>query len=199
MRFFGKPSRSSPYLPLGQRVADEAVTALRRLVQEGTDIDHIVLAGGGAFFFADARGSGLPDTYAHCRSGRVPRELQGVPDRGVAGTAAGTAPCGIGHDRKPMTSRRSAAPTPREQGTPRPQTLVLTVRLFPNVYPALVAEFTNVGRRLRATRAAQLMMVGLLQEQAHVSLQRSAREGAPPRSTATSRGTKARAQPQRHE
>jgi hypothetical protein len=79
-----------------------------------------------------------------------------------------------------MTSRRSAAPTPGEQGTPRPQTLILTVRLFPNVHPALVAEFTNVGRRLRATRAAQLMMVGLLQEQAHLGLQRSAREGAPP-------------------
>lgn len=69
-----------PYLPLGQRVADEAVTALRRLVQDGTDIDHIVLAGGGAAFFADAVARAYPNHpltpapdpfYANCRGFQI--------------------------------------------------------------------------------------------------------------------------------
>ena len=69
-----------PYLPLGERVADEAVTALRRLVQEGTDIDHIVLAGGGAPFFARAVAraypshplTAVPDAFhANCRGFQI--------------------------------------------------------------------------------------------------------------------------------
>ncbi len=49
---------------------------MKRLVQDGTDIDAIVLAGGGAFFFGDAIGRAyprhtvitLPDAfYANCR------------------------------------------------------------------------------------------------------------------------------------
>lgn len=76
VRIFGNPVSLEPYLPLGQRIADEAVTAMKRLVQDGTDIDAIVLAGGGAFFFADAIARAypkhsaitLPDAfYANCR------------------------------------------------------------------------------------------------------------------------------------
>lgn len=80
VRVFGQPVDLAPYLPLGQRVADEAVTALRRLVQDGTDIDAIVLAGGGAGFFAGAIGraypkhvvTALPDAfYANCRGFQI--------------------------------------------------------------------------------------------------------------------------------
>ena len=80
VRFFGKPLDLSPYLPLGQRVADEAVTALRRLVQDGTDIDHILLAGGSAFFFGEALARAypkhvltpVPDAfYANCRGFQI--------------------------------------------------------------------------------------------------------------------------------
>jgi plasmid segregation protein ParM len=80
VRFFGKPLDLSPYLPLGQRVADEAVTALRRLVQDGTDIDHILLAGGSAFFFGEALARAYPrhaltpvpdPFYANCRGFQI--------------------------------------------------------------------------------------------------------------------------------
>jgi plasmid segregation protein ParM len=80
VRFFGKPLALESYLPLGQRIADEAVTALRRLVQDGTDIDHIVLAGGSAFFFADAVARAYPKHtltpvpeafYANCRGFQI--------------------------------------------------------------------------------------------------------------------------------
>ena len=80
VRVFGKPVDLAPYLPLGQRVADEAITAMRRLVQDGTDIDAIVLAGGGAGFFAGAIGraypkhtvTALPDAfYANCRGFQI--------------------------------------------------------------------------------------------------------------------------------
>jgi plasmid segregation protein ParM len=54
------PLSLEPYLGLGQRIADEAVTAMKRVVQDGTDIDAIVLAGGGAFFFGDAIGRAYP-------------------------------------------------------------------------------------------------------------------------------------------
>ena len=76
VRIFGNPLSLEPYLPLAQRVADEAVTAMKRLVQDGTDIDVIVLAGGGALFFADAIARAyprhemitLPDAFfANCR------------------------------------------------------------------------------------------------------------------------------------
>ena len=76
----GRSIALEPYLLLGQRVADEAVTALRRLVQDGTDIDHIVLAGGGTFFFADAIVRAypshpltpVPDSfYANCRGFQI--------------------------------------------------------------------------------------------------------------------------------
>jgi plasmid segregation protein ParM len=60
VRIFGNPLPLEPYLALGQRIADEAVTAMKRLVQDGTDIDAIVLAGGGAFFFGDAIGRAYP-------------------------------------------------------------------------------------------------------------------------------------------
>lgn len=76
VRIFGNPLSLEPYLPLGQRIADEAVTAMKRLVQDGTDIDAIVLAGGGAFFFGDAIARAYPKHsvialpeafYANCR------------------------------------------------------------------------------------------------------------------------------------
>ena len=80
LRVCGRSIALEPYLPLGQQVADEAVTALRRLVLDGTDVDHIVLAGGGTFFFADAVARAypghpltpVPDAfYANCRGFQI--------------------------------------------------------------------------------------------------------------------------------
>lgn len=45
--------------------------------------------------------------------------------------------------------------------------VVLTVRLYGRGHELLVAEFQTLGRRRRAARAAQLMMVGLMYEHAH--------------------------------
>jgi hypothetical protein len=45
--------------------------------------------------------------------------------------------------------------------------VVLTVRLYGRGHELLIAEFENLGRRRRAARAAQLMMVGLMYEHAH--------------------------------
>jgi plasmid segregation protein ParM len=80
VRFFGKPLELGPYLALGQRVADETVTAMRRLVQEGTDIDNVVLGGGGAGFFRDAIARAYPKHaltelpepfFANCRGFQI--------------------------------------------------------------------------------------------------------------------------------
>jgi hypothetical protein len=48
--------------PYGRKVAALVgeVTAMKRLVQDGTDIDAVVLAGGGAFFFGEAIGRAYP-------------------------------------------------------------------------------------------------------------------------------------------
>jgi plasmid segregation protein ParM len=98
-RFFGKPFPLEPYLPLGQRIADEAVTALRRLVQGGTDVDHILLAGGSAFFFADALARAYPrhalttlpgSFFANCRGFQIAGLQQAQVD------LRGKAPAGVG-------------------------------------------------------------------------------------------------------
>ncbi len=100
VRFFGKPLALEPYLPLGQRIADEAVTAMRRLVQDGTDVDHILLAGGGALYFADAVARAYPrhalttlsdSFYANCRGFQIAGLQQGQVDpRRGARASAGT-------------------------------------------------------------------------------------------------------------
>jgi len=50
-KFFGQPLDLEPYLDAGRRVVHEAITEMRLVVQDGSDIDNFVLAGGGAFFF----------------------------------------------------------------------------------------------------------------------------------------------------
>lgn len=97
VRFFGKPLALEPYLPLAQRIADEAVSALRRLVQGGTDIDQIVLAGGAAFFFADALARAypkhalttLPDAFfANCRGFQIAGLQSSSHETAHAGSSA---------------------------------------------------------------------------------------------------------------
>jgi hypothetical protein len=73
-----------------------------------------------------------------------------------------------------MTARTSTGKTnvPGSDPTGR---LILTVRLYPAVHGVLIEEFSRVGWRLRAARAAHLMMVGLLHERAHASAPLGAR------------------------
>jgi plasmid segregation protein ParM len=49
--FFGQPRDIGKHIVAGERVVKEALAALRNQVQDGSDVDNIVLAGGGAFFF----------------------------------------------------------------------------------------------------------------------------------------------------
>lgn len=53
-RLFGQEIKLSDYLPKAKSVINEAVSALAASVGDGADIDNIILAGGGADFYADA-------------------------------------------------------------------------------------------------------------------------------------------------
>jgi PRTRC genetic system protein D len=99
VNFFGKPLALDRYLPLGQRVADEIVTAMRRVIQQGTDIDNIVVAGGAGFFFRDAIARAypkhsiteLPDAFfANCRGFQISGLQHAYNEQRRAGAAAGT-------------------------------------------------------------------------------------------------------------
>jgi hypothetical protein len=58
--------------------------------------------------------------------------------------------------------------------------VVLTVRLYSRAHEILVEEFASLGRRRRAARAAQLMLVGLLCERANLRPGVSMTASAPP-------------------
>jgi plasmid segregation protein ParM len=59
-KFFGKPFDLGPHLEMGQKIVREAVTALRKDLQDGSDVDNIILAGGGSFFFKREIASAYP-------------------------------------------------------------------------------------------------------------------------------------------
>ena len=56
----GKEYDLAPHLPAARKIAREAVTELRRYVQDASDIDNIIVSGGAAFFFKDAIRSAFP-------------------------------------------------------------------------------------------------------------------------------------------
>jgi plasmid segregation protein ParM len=56
---FGREYDISKHLPAARKVVTEAVTEMRRYVQDGSDLDNIIVAGGAAFFFREAIGEAL--------------------------------------------------------------------------------------------------------------------------------------------
>jgi plasmid segregation protein ParM len=62
---FGDEYDISAHVPAAQKVAQEAVTAMRRHVQDGVDIDNIIVAGGGAEFFSSAIRAAFPRHQVH--------------------------------------------------------------------------------------------------------------------------------------
>jgi plasmid segregation protein ParM len=58
----------APHLPAARKIAQEAVTDLRRYVQDASDIDNIIVSGGAAFFFRDAIRTAFP--HHEIREGR---------------------------------------------------------------------------------------------------------------------------------
>ena len=57
---FGKEYDLAPLLPMAKKVAQDAVTDMRRYVQDASDIDNVIVSGGAAFFFMDAIRAGFP-------------------------------------------------------------------------------------------------------------------------------------------
>jgi len=57
---FGRPYDLGPHLKAARKIPEEAVTYLRRYVEDGSDIDEIILSGGSAFFFRDAIRAAFP-------------------------------------------------------------------------------------------------------------------------------------------
>lgn len=64
----------------------------------------------------------------------------------------------------------------RADAAPR---VVLTVRLHGRTHALLIEEFEALGRRRRAARAAQLMLLGLVYERAHLRPGATQAEGVP--------------------
>lgn len=56
----GKDFDLAPYIPMVRKIAQDAVTDMRRYVQDASDIDNIIVSGGAAFFFKEAIRSAFP-------------------------------------------------------------------------------------------------------------------------------------------
>ncbi len=59
-RAFGSDVDLSPFLPAARKTAAEAVTAMRSRIGDASDIDNVIVAGGGAFFFGPLIQEALP-------------------------------------------------------------------------------------------------------------------------------------------
>jgi plasmid segregation protein ParM len=89
----------APHLPVAGKIAQEAVTIMRRYVQDGSDIDNIILSGGAAFFFKEALHSAFPQHQIHDRRDGLYANVRGFAlygqqrmaqtDRANAGGAEG--------------------------------------------------------------------------------------------------------------
>ncbi len=62
---FGRRYDLTPHLIAARKIPEEAVSYLRRYVEDGSDIDNIILAGGSAFFFRDAIRAAFPQHDIH--------------------------------------------------------------------------------------------------------------------------------------
>ncbi|HTR24391.1 MAG TPA: PRTRC system protein D [Terriglobales bacterium] len=62
---FGQPYDLEPHLKAARKIPEEAVSYLRRYVEDGSDIDAIILSGGSAFFFRDAICAAFPHHDVH--------------------------------------------------------------------------------------------------------------------------------------
>lgn len=59
-KIFGKEYDMTKHLRAAQKIAEDAVSEMIRFVGDGSDIDSIILVGGGAFFFRDAIKAAYP-------------------------------------------------------------------------------------------------------------------------------------------
>lgn len=62
---FGEEYSLNDVMPLAKKVAQEAITAMRQKIQDGSDIDKIIVAGGSAFFYMHALKEAFPRHKIH--------------------------------------------------------------------------------------------------------------------------------------
>lgn len=60
LQVFGRMEDLGPHLAAARKIASDAVTAMRRQVQDASDVDNIVVSGGGADFFSAAIQAAFP-------------------------------------------------------------------------------------------------------------------------------------------
>jgi plasmid segregation protein ParM len=88
-RVFGKEYDLTPHLPGAKKIAHEAITELRRFVQDGADIDNIILSGGAAFFFREAIRAAFPHHDLQESDDGLYANVRGFARFGVARMAHG--------------------------------------------------------------------------------------------------------------
>ena len=81
---FGREYDLKPHLPIARKIAQDAVTVLRRYVQDGSDLDNIILSGGAAFFFKDPLRAAFPHHQIHDRRDGLYANVRGFALYGQA-------------------------------------------------------------------------------------------------------------------
>lgn len=64
-KVFGKEYDISKHMPAARKITEEAVFEMLRFVGDGSDLDNIILVGGGAFFFKQAIKEAFPKHRVH--------------------------------------------------------------------------------------------------------------------------------------
>ena len=100
---FGRQYDLAPHLPMARKIARDAVTELRRYVQDTSDIDNIIVAGGAAFFFMDAiRGAFPHHEILEGRDGLY-ANVRGFVRYGLARCAERDRPTAVGAESVPSS------------------------------------------------------------------------------------------------
>jgi len=95
---FGQPYDLDRHLTAARKIPEEAVSYLRRYVEDGSDIDNILLAGGSAFFYRDAIRVAFPRHVIHELPDALYANVRGFQQYGMqkwAFTRRGSAPAPI--------------------------------------------------------------------------------------------------------
>ena len=80
----GREYDLAPHLPVARKIAQDAVTVMRRYVQDTSDIDNIILSGGAGFFFKDALRAAFPQHEIHDRRDGLYANVRGFALYGQA-------------------------------------------------------------------------------------------------------------------
>jgi plasmid segregation protein ParM len=85
---FGEEFSVEEIMPKAKKIAQDAVTAMRQKIQDGSDIDNIILAGGSAFFYKPALADAFPRHKIHEMHESVYANVRGFQIAGMELIAA---------------------------------------------------------------------------------------------------------------